>query len=568
MNAGWIAENLLASALLMALVLLVRGRTAALFGARVAYALWALPLLRMVLPSLPPAMRPSIEPVAAQIPFHIDLSGLGDIPAVAHATSAAPAVPATLAAGADWPAGLDWTAMALALWLGGAVIHFGWQMGLYHRFLRVALRGSALLCRRCGIKVHVSATVRGPVAAGVFDRRILLPGDFSTRYSRREQRLVLAHEVAHHVRGDLVANFFALAMLSLHWFNPLAHIAYRSFRADQELACDETVLAAEPADERHSYAIALLKSAGGDMPAAACGLGAARIKRRLKMMASGKISPLRRLAGTGFAALVVGGGLLLTASGSVAASDLEHPLAPAAPIAPIAAIAPVAVPPSAVAPDVPVTPDPPMPPAAPTPPAPPVGAERGSRHWSHAQAEAVRKQALEHAAAARAEAARTRQEALREAAQARAAAAEDRARALEQAAESRNRALARAADARAKAAEARRKAETARAQAFSRISSADIGGQVHAAMAQARAELQRECGRGRGIPSGMADGDAISMLAANCVDMRAIRGEVERALREAQEEIHQADLTADQRRYALSALNDEMERMKSDGFIN
>lgn len=50
---GWIIDALLASALLMAAVLLLRTPARGLFGATIAYGLWALPVLRLLLPPLP-----------------------------------------------------------------------------------------------------------------------------------------------------------------------------------------------------------------------------------------------------------------------------------------------------------------------------------------------------------------------------------------------------------------------------------------------------------------------------------------------------------------------------------
>ena len=61
---------------------------------------------------------------------------------------------------------------------------------------------------------------------------------FARRFTPAEQRLALAHELAHHRRGDLFADLAALLVLALHWFNPIAHRAYRAFRVDQEQACD------------------------------------------------------------------------------------------------------------------------------------------------------------------------------------------------------------------------------------------------------------------------------------------------------------------------------------------
>ncbi|SNS21286.1 Signal transducer regulating beta-lactamase production, contains metallopeptidase domain [Sphingomonas laterariae] len=520
MSADWlsasrVAEALIASGLLMAVVLLVRGRVARAFGARVAYALWALPVLRLVMPPLPEMA----EPVAAQVPIRIDLSMLD------HAVAA----PMPVASMDPLPVpGPDWLAIGLGIWLAGAVLYFGWQIGLYRHFLRMALRGSAFLCRRCGIAVHVSAGVRGPVAAGILARRILLPGDFTRRYSRQEQRLVIAHEVAHHVRGDLIANLVALVLVSLHWFNPLAHIAYRAFRADQELACDETVLADEPTSERHAYATALVKSAGHATPAAACALGATQIKRRLKMMAAAKRSRVRRLAGSALVGLLVGGGLMLTATGGIAASGaVEMPrLALVDPVAALPAVQPVPVAPSAVAVEAPTAPVAPVAPAAPVAPV-----------AVQAAAEADRVAAV---------------------AEARAAAAE----AVAQARES-------IATARVAEREARASAQQARAQAMRALANVDVDSEVRAAFAAARLDMERGCSeRARRDAAGLDDRAAITALSRNCVDMRAIRSQVADALRDARADIRAADLPDAQRRRVTAALDAEIARLRGGGLVD
>ena len=50
---NWVLETMIASTLLMAAVLALRGPVARMFGARVAYLLWLAPALRMILPPLP-----------------------------------------------------------------------------------------------------------------------------------------------------------------------------------------------------------------------------------------------------------------------------------------------------------------------------------------------------------------------------------------------------------------------------------------------------------------------------------------------------------------------------------
>ena len=61
---GWAIEALIASTLLMVAVLLVRAPVRRVFGPQVAYALWALPALRLILPPLPqfPAWRAAAAP--------------------------------------------------------------------------------------------------------------------------------------------------------------------------------------------------------------------------------------------------------------------------------------------------------------------------------------------------------------------------------------------------------------------------------------------------------------------------------------------------------------------------
>ena len=140
--------------------------------------------------------------------------------------------------------------------------------------------------------------MQGPVALGLLDRRIVVPADFATRYSAEERRLALDHESIHHRRGDIWWNLVGLFILALNWFNPVAWLAFRAFRADQELACDAAVAAAASADARHDYARALIKSASRPGLIAACPLNHAdQLKRRLKMMKDHRSSRARMLGG-------------------------------------------------------------------------------------------------------------------------------------------------------------------------------------------------------------------------------------------------------------------------------
>ncbi len=90
---------------------------------------------------------------------------------------------------------------------------------------------------------------------------ILITPELETNYSHGEIRDILLHELSHIQRADIFWNWLAFAAQTLHWFNPLAWIAARRFRADRELACDAHVLKLLSSDERSHYGNTLIKIA-------------------------------------------------------------------------------------------------------------------------------------------------------------------------------------------------------------------------------------------------------------------------------------------------------------------
>lgn len=464
---GWAIETLIASTILMLVVLAIRGPVARHFGPHIAYGLWLLPALRLLLPPLPETVAPT---PLRMLPVPIDIEALL-------------AKPSPAAAGVDAVAAgpvIDWTVLLIGLWAVGGLAFLGWHILSYRRFVNTAMADATQLPRfdRDGVEVCASPQAAGPFAVGIFLKTIVLPEDYRRRYERDELRLAIEHEVQHHRRCDMSANFAALVVLALHWWNPIAYFAHRAFRVDQELACDALVLARATPAERHAYGSALLKSACGRLPVAACALGAGDdLKRRLRMMKVYRWNETRARAGSLIAAGLVGGGLLLTASNGIAAEtsakveeQVRTALAPVVPsLAPLAQFAPVATP-ASLAPDEapapvelamlhphPDAPVPPVPPVPPTPPAPPeihidVDGIIASAQVGHGEIQREVQEEL------RRELAEARREASQEAAEA-------RREALQEAAEARREALREAAEARREGAQARAEAARARAHA-------------------------------------------------------------------------------------------------------
>ena len=354
---------------LIALVLLLRRPVARAFGPQYAYALWALPVIRLVLPPLTlPAWMAPADPVPSQIAAS---------PAPVEATRATLAeplawqaenVPASFSVAAPPPPAepafdvlalidsLPLVEALLLLWLGGAGV-FLWRRFAAYFELREQLLAEA---REVGsapgplgsIRLVETPGTAAPLAFGVLDPVIALPPGFMALHDRRARDLALAHELAHHRGLDLLVNVLVQPLFALHWFTPLATYGWLALRRDQEAACDARVIARSSAEERAAYARLIAGFAAGPnlalaAPMACPVLGEKSIIERLRSLTMSHISPRRRMAGRA----LLGLGLLalpLTATISYAAAASE---------------------------DVPAVPEPPAPPAPPAPPSPPEAPE-------------------------------------------------------------------------------------------------------------------------------------------------------------------------------------------------
>ena len=359
---GWAVEALIASTLLMMVVLLIRASARRQFGPQLAYMLWALPVLRLILPPLPTAWQALAASPIARAGDTITILVLD--PAAAAVTGTAPAFSTTafattpVATGAAPGIGL----VLAVLWIVGATVFFGWHLIRHTQFCRRMIATADMVDAIDGVRVIETDAAPGPLAFGLVRRYVAFPRDIDDRYDADERALALAHEIGHHQRGDLIANWIALVVLALHWFNPVAWRAFRAFRADQELANDARVLAGRSPIDRHHYACAIVKAAHGGAVSAACHLHTIDdLKGRLKMLTTSRTSRRRLVAGTACVSVLAATGLALTASGTSAAaaittrvsetivgSAVQMPPAPPAPPAALDAPSPPAAPARAI----------------------------------------------------------------------------------------------------------------------------------------------------------------------------------------------------------------------------
>ncbi len=103
----------------------------------------------------------------------------------------------------------------------------------------------ATICRQLSItrpiQIVVSPEVIVPSVTGVRRPVILLPTGFG-QWSQERVDVVLAHELMHVKRSDLLWQLVARMCLVPMWFHPLGWLAYKRLRIECEHACDDAVL--------------------------------------------------------------------------------------------------------------------------------------------------------------------------------------------------------------------------------------------------------------------------------------------------------------------------------------
>lgn len=317
---AWLTDTLLMTGAIMALILVVRRPIGRWFGPGAAYALWALPMIRLLLPpltlpealavrrmsdALVPAAGPSIS-MAEQAPALVD----------------AAAAPTSMA---DASFALPWTTILLSIWLGGAVLFLLHRVISYRRMRAELVRDVRLIGHSGLVRIVETAAVDAPVAFGVTDRVVALPAGFLATAESDASDFAITHELEHHAGNDLLANMAVQPLFALHWFNPLAWLAWRAFRSDQEAACDARVMSGRSRRERERYGRLIASFAAGSRFALAAPMagplrGDKPIIHRLKALVRNDVPERHRMLGRSlFAVSIIA--VPLTASVTYAADE-------------------------------------------------------------------------------------------------------------------------------------------------------------------------------------------------------------------------------------------------------
>ena len=273
-------EILLTSSALILALLALRQLFRRTISRRMQYALWALVLVRLLVPlnvgTLAHNVLSAAEPVQAVVEERLDTpvlyvqDGTERRPAQllpgkeSQGEPLSPPSDAAQSAPADEYYTVTPTYRTVTLseaftyvWYAGMAGVGAWFLFTNLRFAR-ALRKARTPYRveGCRYPVYLVSALPSPCLFGVLRPAVYL--NEKALQSPDALRFVLAHEQTHARHLDPLWSLLRGVCLTVYWFDPLVWLAAVLSREDGELACDEGTLRALGADERTAYGKALL----------------------------------------------------------------------------------------------------------------------------------------------------------------------------------------------------------------------------------------------------------------------------------------------------------------------
>lgn len=284
------------------------------------------------------------QPIAAEMPsVTIEMSDLETFPPepasipleLADTSQASYPLPSALQ-GTSW----NWKPILLIVHLTGMAVVAGWLAIQWLRLRQLQrsacetlderIRGRfAFLSKQLGVRRSVRLLIGSndtvPCSFGLLRPVVIVPETLVSELSEDLDR-VLAHELAHHRRGDLWVNAVQLGLFVVWWFNPLYWLLHRSLRTVREDCCDDLLLAtgiASPGD----YCDTILRVASNQKSTGPLAIASSMadyphpLEKRFRRIMDGSLRRSVRLGWRGLAAVIVLAAVLLP--GARGSAELE-----------------------------------------------------------------------------------------------------------------------------------------------------------------------------------------------------------------------------------------------------
>ena len=223
----------------------------------ISYALWAVVLLRLICPfsiEAPISVVPPMETVSAEI---VDAA----LPKFEFETITDQQINQQIVATTpqDMPytqvgRSLEPTQWLSAIWLVGIAV-----MLIYSAVSYIKLRRRLVEAALLRGNIYLADRISSPFVMGVVRPKIYMPSDIG----ESEREYIILHEQCHIRRFDHIVKVLGFAALCVHWFNPLAWLAFVLAGKDMEMSCDEAVIETLGSEIRADYSASLLGLATG-----------------------------------------------------------------------------------------------------------------------------------------------------------------------------------------------------------------------------------------------------------------------------------------------------------------
>lgn len=264
----WIVSSSILILIVIGLRFLLRKRIKPILQ----YGLWALVLVRLLVPlqvgSTPISLENAMEkaPVVQQMEladqvehfvYHADGTATGYYefaPVLDHTaqTPVSKPVPQTFTQqeAQSITRIRDVKGLLQTIWLGGMAV-FGLIFLLSNLRFALRLRKSRKLAQEGRLPVYITDKAETPCLFGLLRPAIYLPPVVAEEPRHRDYSV--AHETTHFRHGDTLWAVLRCVCIVLHWYNPLVWWAAVLSREDCEIACDEATIATLGEELRRDY---------------------------------------------------------------------------------------------------------------------------------------------------------------------------------------------------------------------------------------------------------------------------------------------------------------------------
>ena len=257
------------------LLTLLRPITRKTFSAAWHYYMWLIVLLVMILPiqfSLPEKAAP---PTSAITSITEDQEETNAVPLIAAQKEPMTQAHAELPAQSEKPIQplkdfLSGKTLLLSfLWLGGALLFFLSKMVGYLAFLvKIHKHSLPIVCPEIQlytnrkVKTMVCDAVCSPLMIGVIQPTLLLP---NRNFTPEQLQNILAHEMTHLKRNDILYKWFVGIVKCVHWFNPAIYWISEQISLDCEISCDLAVVAKMNKQQEYAETKTTFEMSGGEI---------------------------------------------------------------------------------------------------------------------------------------------------------------------------------------------------------------------------------------------------------------------------------------------------------------